>query len=67
MTKAIGKALGKPVFFPAVPGFALKLILGEMADIVLKGSKVSSEKIQKAGYSFKFTSIESALEDLLSS
>lgn len=66
MTKAIGKAVGRPVFFPAVPRFALKLFLGEMADIVLRGSKVSSEKIQKAGYSFQFTTIESALKNLLS-
>src|SRR5688572_32263241 len=44
---------------PIFPGFALKLILGEMADVVLNGSKVSSEKIQKAGYSFQFTTIRS--------
>jgi uncharacterized protein len=67
MTKAIGKVLHKPVFLPPVPGFVLKLILGEMAEIVINGSKVSAEKIQRAGYTFRFIRVEDALKDLLGS
>lgn len=65
LTKAIAKTLHKPLWFPAVPGFALKLFLGEMADLVLLGNHVTSDKIRKAGFSFTFDTLEKALADLL--
>ncbi len=65
LTQAIGKALGRPVFLPAVPAFVLKLMLGEMAGIVLEGSRVSNQKIKDAGFSFGFEQLDQALEDLL--
>jgi hypothetical protein len=65
MTHAIAHVLDKPILLPSVPGFALKIILGEMADMVLNGSKVSSEKIQQAGFTFKYTSLNDALTNLL--
>jgi uncharacterized protein (TIGR01777 family) len=64
-TKTLAKILHKPIILPPIPAFALKLLLGEMADIVLKGAKVSSEKIQKTGFLFKFNKLEDALTDLL--
>jgi uncharacterized protein (TIGR01777 family) len=36
LAKLIGRAMGRPAFFP-VPGFALRLAFGEVADVVLKG------------------------------
>jgi uncharacterized protein len=66
LTKAIGKALGRPVFMPPVPGVVLKLLIGQMAEVVLTGSRVSSEKIQQEGFQFQFKTVESALKDLLS-
>jgi len=65
LTQAIAKALHKPLILPAVPAFVLKLLLGEMSDIVLQGSVVSSKKIQQAGFKFQFTTLEEALHDLL--
>jgi len=65
MTKTIAKVLNKPLWLPAVPGFVLKVILGEMADLVIYGSKISSTKIQKTGFKFKFVWLEEALKDLL--
>jgi uncharacterized protein (TIGR01777 family) len=65
LTRAIAKVLDKPMFLPPVPSFIMKLIIGEMADIVLGGSKVSSTKIQRAGFSFQFDTLEKALRDLL--
>ncbi|SUX42871.1 DUF1731 domain-containing protein [Chryseobacterium indoltheticum] len=50
---------------PNVPPFVLKLMFGELADILLQGSRASSEKIIKAGFDFKFPVLEGALEDLL--
>jgi uncharacterized protein (TIGR01777 family) len=65
LTKAIGKALGRPVILPPVPAFVLKLIIGEMAEIVVTGSKISPQKIIDAGYQFKFTNVQSAVDNLL--
>jgi uncharacterized protein (TIGR01777 family) len=65
LTKAIAKTLHKPLWLPAVPGFALKLFLGEMADLVLYGSNVTSGKIRQAGFSFRFDTLEKALKNLL--
>ncbi len=65
LTQAIAKTLGRPLFLPNVPTFALKLMLGEMAAMVTGGNKVSSQKIEKAGFQFKFTEIKTALENLI--
>lgn len=65
MTKGIAQVLNKPLWLPPVPSFILKIILGKMADLVLKGSKVSSEKIKKTGFQFKFANLNVALRNLL--
>lgn len=65
LTKAIAKVFGRPLLLPPIPSFVLRLILGEMADLVLQGSKVSADKIIRAGYAFRFTDINKALQDLL--
>jgi uncharacterized protein len=65
MTKAIGEVLHRPVFLPAVPGILLKLVLGEMAQVVLQGSRVSGEKILQTGYKPRFGTLKEALKDLL--
>ena len=61
----LARVLEKPFWFPRVPALLLKLIFGKMSEILLNGSRVSSEKIIKAGYQFKFTKLEDALADLL--
>lgn len=63
--KTIAKVLHKPFWFPKVPGLAMRILFGEMADILLKGSRVSVDKIQKTGFEFKFKDLETALKDLL--
>jgi uncharacterized protein (TIGR01777 family) len=61
---ALGKALGRPSFFPT-PGFVLSVMLGESAQIVTSGQRVLPKKALAAGYAFKFTDVEAALRDLL--
>lgn len=63
--KIISNILKKPFFMPNVPSFLLKIILGEMAVVVTEGSRVSSEKIQKEGFVFRYTSLKNALSHLL--
>jgi len=64
LTQAAAKAKGKPYVGIGVPGFALKLILGEMAAIVLGGNRVSSQKIQKAGFDFECPELAGALKEI---
>jgi uncharacterized protein len=66
LTKAIAKRMGRPLILPAVPAFVLKLFLGQMADLVLKGNSVSNEKLKELGFEYKFGTLEKALDDLLS-
>ncbi len=63
-TSTLAKTLHKPFWFPNVPAFILKLILGEMSDLVLKGSRISCKKITDAGFVFRFPKLNSALNDL---
>jgi uncharacterized protein (TIGR01777 family) len=48
-----------------VPAFVLKIMLGEMSIEILKSAKVSSKKIQGAGFNFDYPTLHSALNDLL--
>lgn len=63
--KILARLLKKPLWFPNVPSIAIKIIFGSMSAIILKGSRVSSEKIRAAGYNFLFPDLESALTDLV--
>ncbi len=65
MTVAMAKALKRPLWAPNVPAFVLRLVVGEMAGIIINGSNVSSAKIENAGYRFRFPDLNGALEDLL--
>ena len=65
LTRGIAKVLKRPLWLPAVPAFVLRLMLGEVSALVTTGSKVSSEKIRKAGLTLIFTELDSALRDLL--
>ena len=65
LTKAICRALHRPMLLPPVPGFVLKLVLGEMATLALMSQKVSNQKVIAAGFQFKHQNIDEALSDLL--
>jgi len=62
--KTLGKVMGRPSYMP-VPGFALKLVIGEVATIVLDGQKALPKKLEELGFSFKFTDLEQALQDII--
>ncbi|MDW3208779.1 MAG: TIGR01777 family oxidoreductase [Reichenbachiella sp.] len=65
LTRLIARVIGRPLFLPNVPAFVLKLMLGEMSSIVLRGHKVSSQKLEASGFKFQYTSAEQALSELL--
>lgn len=64
LTKELADKMGKSVWLPNVPAFALKTLLGEMSQIVLSSQLVSCKKIEEHGYNFKYTNLSRALEDL---
>ncbi len=65
--RAVARSLNKPFIAPAVPSFIMRLIFGEMAGMLLEGSRVSPEKIIRSGFDFRFKSVDAALKDLLGS
>lgn len=65
LTKEIAQVLKKPLFMPNVPSFILKLMFGELSTAILEGSRASSQKIQQAGFRFKYPELKDALSDLL--
>ena len=58
---ALGRVLNRPAIIH-VPAFAVKLALGELAGLLLTGQRVIPEKILGAGYKFKYSKIDEALE-----
>lgn len=64
LTEAVAKQLQKVLWLPHVPAFVLKLFLGEMSTLVLGSTKVSPNKIERAGFHFKYISLDEALKDI---
>lgn len=64
-TKSVANQLGRPLWLPNVPKFALRLIVGEMSDILVGGNRVSSKKIEDTGFNFQFAALDDALQNLL--
>jgi uncharacterized protein len=63
--KTLASVMNRWLFPIPVPSFVLKAVLGEMSDVVLKGSRISSEKIVNSGYSFVFKNHKEALLNLI--
>jgi NAD dependent epimerase/dehydratase family enzyme len=60
----LGKVMGRPAWLP-VPGFAMKILLGEMADMIATGQRVIPKKAQDLGFQFKYPSSEPAIRQIL--
>ena len=61
--RTLGKALHRPALMPA-PAFAVRLVLGEMADVILTGQRVFPDKAHEMGFDFTYPTLESALRAL---
>jgi uncharacterized protein (TIGR01777 family) len=64
-SNALCKIYGYSLWLPNVPAFLLKIALGEMAQILLTGRRVSSDKIEKLGFQFRFKNLQNALRDCI--
>jgi uncharacterized protein (TIGR01777 family) len=63
-TRTLAKALHRPAIFHA-PAFALKLVLGEMAEMLLTGQRVVPTRAEELGFRFAFRDLEGALSQVL--
>ncbi|MCE3295377.1 MAG: hypothetical protein K0R65_1091 [Crocinitomicaceae bacterium] len=63
LTEELAKKNGKKLWMPAVSAFVLRLILGEMASLVIEGVQISNEKIRNAGFRFERTELGEAIRD----
>jgi uncharacterized protein (TIGR01777 family) len=66
LTDALGRALHRPALAPA-PAFALRLLLGEMADaLILSGQRALPAKATRGGFEFRYPDLDSALQQIYS-
>ncbi len=62
LSKALGRVLRRPAFAP-VPALAVRVLYGEMADIVTTGQRAVPARLTELGYSFRRPALEDALRD----
>jgi uncharacterized protein len=60
LSKALGRVLRRPAFMP-VPGFAVKVLYGDMASIVTTGVRMVPRRLEELGYAFRQPDLEDAL------
>lgn len=65
-TRTIAKVLGRPFWFP-VPALLLKLVLGEMSDLLLTGQFAHPKRLLESGFQFDFADLDKALIDIYKS
>jgi len=64
LTETLAHELKKSLWMPKVPQFAMKLLFGEMAEILLYGSRASADKIKSTGFKLRFQNLEQTLYDI---
>lgn len=62
--KAIGKAMGRPHWFP-VPAFLMRTLFGEMSTLLLDGQRAIPRKALDNGFTFLYPTVDSAMQELL--
>lgn len=65
LTQMLARKLHRPLVLPALPAWSAKLIFGEMATLFLDGVQVSNQKLIDKGFSFQYTDLEKALDQIL--
>lgn len=60
----VGSQMGRPALMPA-PAFAIKTVLGDMSTMLLDGQRAVPQKLEEAGFFFKYATAQEALSALL--
>ena len=61
--KTLGHVLRRPAFIP-LPAFVLRTGLGELSQLLLGGQRAKPARLLAAGFTFQFTDLRAALDDL---
>lgn len=64
LSTVMGNVLGRPSWLP-VPDFALEALLGDAAKVVLEGQKVMPQRTQALGFTYQYTTVQAALQNIL--
>ncbi|WP_435133380.1 TIGR01777 family oxidoreductase [Formosa sp. A9] len=65
LTRMVAKTLSKPLLLPNMPKSVMKVVLGDMHELLFASQRVGSKKIENKGFDFKFHNLQNALDDLL--
>lgn len=65
LTKSIAQRLNMPLLLPNIPNFIVKALFGEMAIMLLEGSRISYKKIVDVGFKFEYDKLSKALENII--
>lgn len=63
-SKCLAHVLHKPFFLPKVPSFVLRILFGEMSQLVLVSQRLSNKKTRDTAFEFQYKKITPALEAL---
>lgn len=61
--RSLAQALNKPLWLPNIPSFLVKIGMGEKADLILEGSRLSNQKILNQGFKFEYDSLADVWKD----
>lgn len=63
--RKLSQSLHRPILTPAVPAFVLRLMLGDMSQMLLQGTKVSNRKIRNTPFQFECLTLAQAFDEIL--
>lgn len=63
-SKQLAESLQKPFFLPNVPAFFLRILLGDLSEMILTGNKISNKKLKDNGIRLQYGTIQKALNEL---
>jgi uncharacterized protein (TIGR01777 family) len=64
-TKVLGRVLGRPTFMPPLPGFVLRILLGQFGQVLLASQRALPAVVLASGYRFAYAELETALRHIL--
>ena len=65
LTRALARAMHRPLLLPSIPAFVLRLLQGRAADLLLDSQKVRPQFLTRIGFAYRHPSLAGALDDLL--
>jgi NAD dependent epimerase/dehydratase family enzyme len=65
-TQNLAKVLKKPLILPNIPAFIMRLIFGELSELLVNGNYVSGQKLIDTGFHYQNSNLEKALKAVYS-